>query len=152
MARHSVHLHRRKSSVGELVNISMARPTLSTFPSSSPMHTISPLPALDRTVINISKNSRGQIGSTACPESHALTFCHDAVLLSPTKPNISPAIASLLSRPDSRLSLLSNFFSRGLPLLGVSPQCLDAAEDEYFGVSMLLFAPEIRLNTTESLG
>lgn len=150
MARHSDHLCRRKSSaaVAALVTFSMARLARSTFQSESPMHIISPLPALDCTMVNISKNSRGQIGSIPCTESHLPTSCLDEILLpptNPTKPNVSPTVASLLSRPDSRLTPLSNFPSRGLPPLGVSPQCLDTAEDEYFEVSMLLFTPEIRL-------
>lgn len=145
MTRHSDHLRRKKSAVmGAPVNFSLGRPTLSTF--SSPIHAISPLPALDRTVVNISKNTRGQIGSIACTESYTHPACRDEVSL-----NISPTVAFLLSRPDIRLSPISNFPCRGLPPLGVSPQCLDEAEHKYLGVSMLLFTPRIMFDTANSL-
>jgi hypothetical protein len=145
------HLRRKKSSaaMGAPVNFSLRHPTLSTV--SSPIHAISPLPSLDRTVVNISKNARGQIGSITCTESYTPTAFRDEVLMPPTKPNISPTVASLLSRRDSRLTPLSNFPCRGLPPLGVSPQCLDEAEDEYLGVSTLIFTPRIMFDTTNSL-
>ena len=137
-------LHKRSSAgMAALVDPSMERPTLSNFPS--PMHTISPLPALDRTVVNISKNYRGQMESIPCTEFQLPTFRRDGFPSPPTKPKHPPAVASLLSRPDSRLTPLSNFPSRELPLPGVSPQCLDKAEDEYFRVLVLLFIPGIHL-------
>ncbi|KIM35664.1 hypothetical protein M413DRAFT_32323 [Hebeloma cylindrosporum] len=128
---------RRKSSAAVaavLIDLSMARPALPNF--LSPIHTISTLPALDRTVVNISKNSRGQLGSISSTDSHipAAPRC-DEYLLPPARPKLPPVVASLLSRPDNRLSLSSNFPSRKLPLLGVSPQCLDKAEDEHFEVN-----------------
>jgi len=140
-----VQLRRRESSaaVAALVDFSMARPTFSNFPSL--MHTISPLPALDRTVVNISKNYRGPMESMACTEFQTPTLRRDGFLSPPTKPKHSSAVASLLSRPDSRFTPLSNFPSRVLPLPGVSPQCLDKAEDEYFGVLMLVLTPGIHL-------
>ena len=140
MARHSDHLRRKKSSVAVEAPVNLP---ISTFPS--PMHTISPLPALDRTVVNISRNSRGQmLRNAACTESYIPACCRGEVLL-PTKPNVSPTVASLLSAPDCRLTPLSNFPCKELPLPRVSPQCLDTANDEYFGVSILLLTPDIHL-------